>query len=224
MGRSMGRFALRTLRSTSLSARIGIGLLLGLALGLCLGEAVEPLGIVANGYVRLLQMTVLPYVMVSLVAGLGSLTPAQARALFTRAGGLLLALWVLTLLLVLAMPLAFPDWESARFFSTGLLEHPEPFDLVGLYIPSNPFHSLANNVVPAVVFFSAVVGLALIGVEGKAPFLDWLQVVTRALGGVNHFVVRLSPLGLFAIAAQLAGTVRPEELTRIASSSWSCLR
>jgi Na+/H+-dicarboxylate symporter/ABC-type amino acid transport substrate-binding protein len=199
----------------TLSARIGLGLVLGIALGLFLGEWVEPLRIVANGYVRLLQMTVLPYVMVSLVAGLGSLDPAAAGGLFTRVGAVLLALWGLALALVLVMPLAFPDWESAAFFSTALLESPEPFDFVGLYIPANPFHSLANNVVPAVVFFSGVVGIALIGVEGKQPFLLWLGVVVRALAGVNRFVVSLSPIGLFAIAAHLAGTIRPEELERI---------
>jgi len=199
----------------SLSARIGLGLLLGIAVGLFLGEWAEPLRIVANGYVRLLQMTVLPYVMVSLVAGLGGLDPAAARGLFTRVGVVLLALWGLTLVLVVAMPLSFPDWEAAAFFSTALLESPEPFDFVGLYIPANPFHSLANNVVPAVVFFSGVVGIALIGVEGKQPFLAWLGVVVRALAGVNRFVISLSPIGLFAIAAHLAGTIRPEELERI---------
>jgi len=212
---SMGGTILRRLRATSLSARIGAGLLLGIATGLFLGEAADPLRIVANGYVRLLQMTVLPYVMVSLVAGLGSLDVLQARRLLRRAGAVLLALWGIALALVVAMPLAFPDWESASFFSTSLLASPEPFDFLGLYIPSNPFHALANNVVPSVVFFSGVVGIALMGVPGKQPFLHWLQVVAQALAGVNRFVVRLSPLGLFAIAAQLAGTIRPEELERI---------
>lgn len=199
----------------TLSARIGLGLLLGVVVGLFLGEWAEPLSIVANGYVRLLQMTVLPYVMVSLVAGLGSLDAREARALFAMAGAVLLALWALAIALVVAMPFAFPDWESATFFSTALLASPEPFDLLGLYIPSNPFNSLANNVVPAVVFFSGVVGLALISVEGKQPFLLWLGIVVRALAGVNRFVVSLSPIGLFAIAAHLAGSIRPEELERI---------
>src|SRR5262245_26946727 len=206
---------LQRLRAASLSAQIGAGLALGVATGLLLGEAADWFRLVATGYVRLLQMTVLPYVMVSLVAGLGSLDPRRAWALFTRAGAILLALWAIALALVVAMPLAFPAWQSANFFSTGLLENPEPFDFVGLYIPANPFYSLANNVVPAVVFFSGVVGLALIGVEYKQPFLRWLQVVPRALAGVNRFIVRLSPIGLFAIAAQLAGTIRLEELDRI---------
>ena len=39
--------------------------------------------------------------------------------------------------------------ETASFFSTTLVEPPPVFDLVGLYIPTNPFASLADNVVPA---------------------------------------------------------------------------
>src|SRR5262249_37664789 len=180
----------------TLSRRIALGLALGTALGLFLGQWAAPLRIVANGYVRLLQMTVLPYVMVSLIGGLGSLDPASARVLFARVGRVLLVLGGLALALVVEMPAASPNWESASFFGPALLESREPFDFGGLYIPANPFHSLANNVVPAVVFFSGVVGVALIGVEGKEPFLSLLGAVVRALAGVNRFVVNLLPIRL----------------------------
>ena len=43
----------------------------------------------------------------------------------------------------------------------------ERFDFLELYLPINPFHSLANSVVPAVVLFSIAFGVALIGVPGK---------------------------------------------------------
>ena len=36
------------------------------------------------------------------------------------------------------------------------------FNPVDLYIPSNPFHSMANTIIPAVVIFSAAVGIALL--------------------------------------------------------------
>ena len=197
------------------SLRIVLGLALGVLVGLFFGEGAGVLGIVAGGYVQLLRMTVLPYVTVSLIAGVGSLTATQARLMFTRVGAILLVIWALTLALVFLMPLTFPQWETASFFSTSLLEGHEPFDFLDLYIPANPFHSLANSIVPAVVFFSVVVGVALIGIDGKEVFLDWLLVLRRALSAVTMFVVRLAPIGLFAIAATLAGTLRPEELARV---------
>ena len=57
-----------------------VALVVGAATGLFAGEFVEPLRIVADGYVKLLQMTVLPYLMVSLISGLGGLSLAHARA------------------------------------------------------------------------------------------------------------------------------------------------
>jgi Na+/H+-dicarboxylate symporter len=69
------------------------------------------------------------------------------------------------------IPLAFPQVENASFFSSSLIEHRPPFNFVDLYIPSNPFYSLANNIVPAVVLFSVLLGVALIGVERKQLLL-----------------------------------------------------
>ena len=93
--------------------------------------------------------------------------------------------------------------------------HPEPFDLISAYIPSNPFNSLANGIVPAVVIFSILLGAALIDADQKDRLLDWLGVVRKALGDMTLSFVRLAPVGLFAIAATLAGTLRPEELQRV---------
>jgi Na+/H+-dicarboxylate symporter/ABC-type amino acid transport substrate-binding protein len=197
------------------SRKILVGLVLGVATGLLLGDRAAPFRLLADGFVRLLQMTVLPYVTVSLIAGIGSLDAATARRLFLRVGALTLVLWGLALGAVFLMPLAFPHLQSASFFSTTMVEERPPVDFLSLYIPSNPFHSLANSVVPAVVLFSAVLGIALMGVSGKERLIEWLQVVERALAHANRLVVRLTPLGLFAIAAHTAGTLDLDQLARL---------
>ena len=203
------------LRSLSLSSQILIGLICGIAIGLFFGELVAPISILADGYILLLQMTVLPYITVSLIAGIGSLTPHQAALVFSRVGLLLLMLWCVSLSLVFVMPLAFPNWKTASFYSTSLIEPRQSFDFLNLYIPANPFNALANNIVPAVVLFSIVLGVALIRLENKQPLITGLEILTRALAKVSGFVVRLTPIGLFAIGANLAGTLRIEELARV---------
>ncbi len=203
------------LRAMSLSSQIVMGLIAGVALGIFLGEAVAPVSVIADGYVLLLQMTVLPYILVSVVAGLGSLTPLQARMIFTRVGLLLMLLWLISLAFAFVIPLAFPSMVSASFFSTSLIEQRPPFDFLNLYIPANPFHALANNVVPAVVVFSVVLGIALIRIENKEQVLSFLDILAKALSKVTRFVVRLTPIGLFAIGANLAGTLRLDELARV---------
>ncbi len=197
------------------SLKILIGVALGVAVGLFAGERAAVLQVVANTYLRLLQMTVLPYVTVSLVSGIGALRLDQAKALAVRCGVVLAGLWAVALAAVFLFPLIFPRIETASFFSTTLLEGREPFDFVSSYIPSNPFASLANNVVPAVVLFSIVLGGALIVVPGKERLIDVLQLAGAAVSKATKLIVSLTPYGLFAVAAVAAGTLAPGDLERV---------
>jgi Na+/H+-dicarboxylate symporter/ABC-type amino acid transport substrate-binding protein len=198
-----------------MAAKVFIGLAAGIAVGLFVGERAAKLQIWADAYVQLLQMTVLPYVAMSLVGGLGSLSREEARRLGTRVGLLLLGFWAIALVAVFVFPLMFPPMQTASFFSTTLLEETPPLDLIGLYIPANPFYALANNVVPAVVLFSALVGIALIGVPNRKVALDVIAVINTAIERVARFIVALTPYGLFAISAVVAGTFNPEQAAKL---------
>ena len=122
------------IRSLSLSTKAAIGLVAGIATGLVIGERAGELQVFADAYVKLLQMTVLPYVTISLISGLGALSLGHAGRLGLRVGIILAVLWAIALLAVFTFPLMFPSFQSASFFSTTLLEEEEPLDLVSLYI------------------------------------------------------------------------------------------
>src|SRR6186713_2138627 len=149
----------------NLSAQILAGLGLGILTGLFFGERAAALDWAADGFVKLLQMMVLPYITVSIVASLGSLRSADLRRLGLRVAAVIGGLSVVALSLAFLIPLTFPRVQNASFFSSSLVESRPAFDFVSLYIPANPFNSLANNVVPAVVLFSLILGVALSGVE-----------------------------------------------------------
>ena len=199
----------------SFSNRILVGLGSGVLVGLFLGERAIALKWAADGFVKLLQMTVLPYVTVSIVGSLGRLRFEDAKRLGLRTGAVLVGLWLVALVFTFLIPLSFPHMQNASFFSTTLVERRPPFNFVDLYIPSNPFYSLANNVVPAVVLFSVILGVALIGVPRKQVLLDVLDATYDALSRATRFVTRLTPYGLFAIAATAAGTLNLEQLGRL---------
>jgi Na+/H+-dicarboxylate symporter/ABC-type amino acid transport substrate-binding protein len=199
----------------SFSKKILAGLLAGIVTGIFLGDLVAPLDLIATGFVRLLQMTVLPYVTVSIILSLGSLDAAQAKRLGLRAGAAVLSLWAVALIFTFLFPLVFPPAESASFFSAALIEKPAEFDFVNLYIPANPFHSLANNIVPAVVLFSIVVGVALIGIGRKAVLLDVMKVLSETIARATRLIARLTPIGIFALAATAAGTLRTDQIQRL---------
>jgi len=203
------------LKKLSLSAQILFGLGLGVACGLFFGEYCAPLKIAGDAFIGLLQMTVLPYIVLSLLVNLGRLSLDKGRRLVAAGLAVLALFTTLGIVAVLTTPLALPEWETASFFSTSLVEPPPVFDLVGLYIPTNPFASLADNVVPAVVLFCIMVGVALSRLESTKNLLDNMDVLASALNRVNSMVVKLTPLGVFAIAASTAGTMSLEEIGRL---------
>lgn len=199
----------------SLSTRVLVGLVSGVAAGVFFGEIIAPIEILGRAFIMSLQITVLPFMMVSLIAGLGRLDATHALAIARSGGAILVLSWVIILGAVLTMPLAFPDWESASFFSRSLVEAPEPIDFLALYIPSNPFAALARSIVPAIVVFSVALGLALMVTERKEPLLDLLDTVRSMLDRITGFVVSLAPYGVFALMAHAAGTLEVDQLGRI---------
>lgn len=199
----------------SFSRKVVLGLVAGLATGLFFGEDAAVLQVPADVFVRLLQMTVLPYVTLAIVTNIGSLSYARARMLGSHAGAVLVVLWAAALLCACAVPLAFPHSETGGFYTPSLAERPHPLNFVELYVSTNPFNALANSVVPAVVLFSVLVGVALIGVDGKESLIHVLQSATAAVGRVARFIVRLTPYGIFAIAAHAAGTLDIAAFERI---------
>ena len=91
-----------------LSGRILVGLVLGIGTGVFFGELVADLKLVGDIFIKLLQITVLPYIVVSLIAGFGRMHMAQAKQLAVRGGLVLLVIWALALLMIFLASMAFP--------------------------------------------------------------------------------------------------------------------
>ena len=199
----------------TLSRKIVIGLSAGIACGLFFGEICGGLSIIGNAYVALMQMTVLPYIVLALIVNIGSLTLDTARHIAARAAVVMLALWGISIAVILLMPLALPEWKTGGFFSTSLLNPPDNVDFLSLYIPANPFRSLSENLVPAVVVFCICVGIAFIGITRKESVIDPLRVMLDAMSRVTLWIAKLTPYGVFAIAASAAGTITVDEMGRL---------
>src|ERR1700754_3793718 len=199
----------------NLSTKIFIGLGLGIITGIFFGDQVALLKVIGDVFILSLQMTVMPYIVVSLISGLGGLSFANAKLLAKKCGGVLLVLWGIGLLMVVLITMAFPHWKAASFFSTSQVEQRSDFNFLTFYIPSNVFFSLSNNIVPAVVVFSFALGIALIGVKNKEAFLKTLIPICEGLGRITNFLVRLAPYGVFAIIASYLGVIRLNELERL---------
>jgi len=206
-----------------LGALVLTGFVLGIACGLFFGEMASVFADVGRAYIRLLQMAIIPYITVSLIAGLGRLTPAQASRIAVWGGAVLLTILASGMVIVLVSPLAYPDWEAASYFSSSLLSSTDSVDFVNLYITANPFDALANTIVPAVVLFSIVMGVAVMVSERKAPVLELLASLDEALMNITRFMVKLAPIGIFAISANAAGTLDIADFDKLQIFIWTYL-
>ncbi|MCK5122489.1 MAG: cation:dicarboxylase symporter family transporter [Methylococcales bacterium] len=190
-------------------------LLLGIAFGLFFGEYAAKLQILGDIYVGLLQMTVLPYIMFALIANIGRLNYFEAQLLARQGLLVLLTLWLIGMFSVWSMSIALPKLDHGVFFSSLLVENASKIDFLQLFIPANPFQSLTENAVPAVVLFSMMFGTACIGYKEHKSLLKHFDHVAKVLLRVNSFVVMLTPVGVFGIAASAAGTLTLEEFGRV---------
>jgi len=207
----------RTSRARGISSTqfILLSLVAGIIAGLFFGERVAWLQYVGDVFIKLLQITVIPYISVSLITGLGGLKQSEIAGLAKAGGALMLLIWAIAIILVIIAPFAFPDWPTASFFSQSLVEPTNRPDFLRLFIPSNPFYSYANAIVPAVVVFSILMGIALIRVESKEFVLGPLVVCREALMKITGLISKLAPLGVFSLLASATGTIDLGELSRL---------
>ena len=199
----------------SLSTWIFIGLGLGLVFGIFFGELCRPLKFVGSAFLKLLQMGVLPYMVVTLIHGIGSLSPLESRLMAGKGSMVLGLFWVVGLIVIFAFSLAFPVVQSSSFFSVSETPTLQTTDLLDYYIPANIFDALSDALIPAIVLFSVFLGVALLGIENKEPFMNVLSVLARAFSSMTKMVIKVAPIGVFALAATAAGTFSVEQLQRL---------
>jgi Na+/H+-dicarboxylate symporter len=199
----------------SMAQQVLVALLIGVAAGLFFGEWTTRIKFVGDIYVGLLQMMVLPYIIISLIGGIGKLTLEQAKQLAKYAVVVLLLMWAIIGFILVLLPFALPDLTSASFYSSSLVEPAKDVKFINIFIPKNIFASLSNNQIPGVVVFCIALGIALITADEKQNVFNLLDVLAGAVMRVIKFVVKLTPLGVFAMTAAAAGTMEFEELGRL---------
>ncbi|MEM1367932.1 MAG: cation:dicarboxylase symporter family transporter [Cyanobacteria bacterium P01_H01_bin.15] len=206
---------LKAIISINLAIQVLVAFVFGVLAGIFFGDMTSSIAFLGTAYIRLFQMPVIPYMVVSLISGLGKLNFKTAKSLAINAGVVMLGLWAIVVLILLFYSTGFPNWQSASFFTDSLIESVQEIDFVELFLPSNPFAAMANTIIPSVVTFSIAMGLSLIVLDDKKIVITYLEKIVESLLVITRFVARLSPIGVFAIAANAAGTLRLEDFGRL---------
>ena len=214
---------------------LGLGIMLGAALQAIFGAASpvvagtnDYLDIIGTGYVKLLQMIIMPLIMVSIIAAIlklrdvGSLGKISALTIGTlmlttmvaAAIGILMAkLFGLT-----AIGLTASAAEVARGqYLQGSLATAKAISLPSMlisFIPANPFLDLTGarkTSTIAVVIFSIFIGVAATGIAAKKPdlfasFDRFVKVAHAIVMRMVTLVLRLTPYGVFALMVQVVSS------------------
>ncbi|WPC22873.1 cation:dicarboxylase symporter family transporter [Brachyspira hyodysenteriae] len=221
--------------------RVLSALVLGLALGFLLrtlyasnmeivNQSIVWYNVVGNGYVRLLQMLVMPLIFVSITMALINIK-GNSNNLGKMTMIIIAVLMITTAISALVGFLAAKGFglDASKLQSLvgdiskgasnyeGRLEEfssrPVPQQLLDI-IPTNPFAALAGmggSPTLSVVFFAALVGSSALGLRKKKPeVFEFFQKIMQSLHDVVMkivaFVMRLTPFGVLALMAKFMAT------------------
>jgi Na+/H+-dicarboxylate symporter/ABC-type amino acid transport substrate-binding protein len=199
----------------SFTVQIFTSIIAGVTCGLFFGEKAQILEPIGTIFIKLMQITVLPLIVIFVIAGLGSINQADAREFLKKVVSIILLIWFLGIIAFYSMQFAFPNMPNTSLFSISQISESPPLDLIDLFIPSNPFHSLSEGLMPAIVLFCLLFGFALIGDERNKHFVDELNGLSSPLYKITSLLFKIAPVGIFAITANTVGTITLSQLLQI---------
>src|SRR5262245_58234640 len=123
----------------------------------------------------MLQVAVYPYLLCSLLAAMGKLTPAMAMRLLRASWIAYLFMWGLTLAAIWLVARAIPPVPLPSLLTPDMVHGPA--DILDLVIPANLFVAFERNYVPAIVIFAILYGIAIQRVARKDALFEVLIAV-----------------------------------------------
>ncbi|GAA4936693.1 dicarboxylate/amino acid:cation symporter [Streptomonospora halophila] len=226
--RTPGRSLWRRYLDFPLIYKLAIALVAGAATGLLVGEpatALQPLGDV---FLRLLQMLVMPLVVLTLIAGVSSISPARLGGIGLKA--LVFYLATSAVAITAGILLALAVSPGAGLAAPGQAEQspekaPPVTETLLNVIPENPFAALAEGNVLAVMFAAIAAGIALAfmraGTDERVRGLG--ELLRRGVdAGVElvflivRGVLQYAPVGVFALIAVVMAETGADALLPLA--------
>lgn len=190
----------------SLTFQMAIATVLGILCGLFFGDMNDVFAPYASAYILILKITAVPYLIGAIIHGVGQLGPAQAKQIL-KCGAIFIGMaWTINILMVYGITYLFPHPKSTQL--GGYISGDIPkLDLADLLIPDNIFYDLTHNIIPAIVIFSLLVGIALMHLKEKDVIMRGMQNLVEALTRVTGWIARITPFGTFLIISNQIGTI-----------------
>jgi len=196
--------------TSKLAIRVLIASLFGILTGLIIGDYAGYLEFLGKAYVQLLAMCVYPYLVASLLHGLGKMDSRTARLMLKRGWFVFVLAWIVVLAAMMLLSLVFPKPSAPVSIVTDSAKG--SVDFVSIFVPGNLFSDLSKNYIPAVVVFIVLYGVAIQKISRKDSFLEIMEIVKNSSLTIWNWVVVIAPVGVFALFANVAGTMMMAEI------------
>lgn len=223
---------------------LGLGLIFGFILHLIYGtdseittSSINWFNIVGSGYVKLLQMVVMPLVFISIVGAFTKLKLTKnIGKISVLVIGILLGTTAISAAVGIGAALGFGldgiqltegEAEAARNEAlqeraAGVQAMTAPQQILELF-PANPFLDLTGARATStigVVIFAAFIGLAFLGVKRKDPqhaelFAKIIDSLYAIIMRVVTLILRLTPYGILAIITKVAATSNYDAIVKL---------
>lgn len=202
---------LRRFFAIPLWQRTAAGFALGILAGLILRERSETwLGPIGDVYLNLIRMVVAPLVLFTIASSIAKLGEGV--------GAVRLAVRTVVWFAVTSLLAVLVGFAVGHLVNPGLglsdlplgtvreREIPTPLEVLIGIVPTNPFTALSEGKVLQIIFFSALVGAALVALGDRAQGVRRLvdegaAVVFR----ITRWVIQLTPIGVFGLIGSVVG-------------------
>ncbi|MBR6801938.1 MAG: dicarboxylate/amino acid:cation symporter [Eubacteriaceae bacterium] len=211
---------------SNLSTKILLALLFGAVFGIILNYLVPAgqfrdkilingiLNLIGSGFIRLMQMLVIPLVLCSLVCGAMAIGDTKTLG---KVGGKTVVFYLATtafaifLALMLALIIQPGKGLDISSVETSQVVIPEKTSLVDTLlniIPKNIFSSMASGDMLPVIFFAVFVGILLANMgERAATVSKFFNEFNDIMMEMTMTVMKAAPLGVFCMIAKTFATI-----------------
>lgn len=203
--------------ATHLATQIGVGAIAGVAFGLVVGEWAANLQFIGDMFIRLIQMSIVPLVLASVIVATASMSGAGTGRIAARTFG-----WMLGFSAVAAvLAWVLSDWikPGAGMVFTG---EPDPSlageaaestgwqDTLLNFVSTNIVEAMSTASMVPIIVFALLFGFALrqqVATTGDDRVLTFMEHLQQIILTMIRFVMYIAPIGVFCLLAALAGDV-----------------
>lgn len=199
-------------KKLSLTHYIFIGFFLGILAGWVFGESIVPFADpMAEIFLRLLRMAIMPLIITSIISGVVSVGSATGLG---RLGIKTFSYYILSSLMAILTGLVLVNiFKPGVGAEIGLERSPETIaateqgirEILMNLIPENPFGAMAKGDVLPIIFFSILFGFFItkLSAKPKKHLTDFFHAAFETMMKLTLFVVWSAPFGVFGIISRI---------------------